>query len=94
MMAYRWPGNVRELRNAVRLAVNASQAERYDVEDLPDKVQAEQTPVDDLRTRLTEALAAAGGNVSQAARALGMRRAGIYEQLNRLGIDPAQFRRR
>ena len=28
------------------------------------------------------------------ARALGMRRAGVYEQLKRLGIDPAQFRRR
>ncbi len=96
LIAWRWPGNVRELKNAVRFAANAAGpgAERFDVAQLPDKVRAgaAQSPRDELRARLEEALSAAGGNVSEAARQLGMRRATVYEQAHRLGIDPGRFR--
>jgi transcriptional regulator with GAF, ATPase, and Fis domain len=97
LMAWRWPGNVRELRNVVRVALSsaAPDATRFSEEHLSDKVRQGrvESPNDELKSRLEEALSAAQGNVSEAARRLGSRRATVYEQARRLGIDPASFRR-
>jgi DNA-binding NtrC family response regulator len=97
LMRHAWPGNVRELKNAVRFALSAMGdapgATTFGPASLPDTVREAPSPAADHAERLEEALRAAGGNVSEAARALGMRRATVYERLRRLGVDPAQFRR-
>ena len=94
-----WPGNVRELLGAVRLAAAAArEADREIVrpEDLPpDAGQpldgdgtrgASPSPLLD-RVTVVEALAAAGGVVSVAARALGLHRTQLYRLMEKLGID-------
>ena len=97
LLAYRWPGNVRELRNAMeRVAVLGRRvvisAEDLDFiaasppalpvpTDLPGAVaQLEQTMI-------RGALAAAGGNRSEAARRLGIHRQLLHEKLRRYGIE-------
>jgi len=51
-------------------------------------------PEDDERAKLEPVLAETAGNVSEAARRLNMRRQGLYDQLQRLQIDPRAFRKR
>jgi two-component system response regulator GlrR len=102
LIAHRWPGNVRELKNTLAGAVAAARSRdstEIQVEDLDDlsepiSVRREDVNDDALRARIVAALEATGGNVSQAARDLGMRRARIYELLGALVIDPSAFRRR
>ena len=102
LIVHRWPGNVRELKNTLAGAVAAAssrESHEIQVEDLDDltepaSVRREELSDDALRARIVAALEQSGGNVSQAARDLGMRRARIYELLATLHIDPAEFRRR
>ena len=94
-----WPGNVRELRNAVlTAAATARKAERdviraEDVQAVAPQKRAS-SGESDLKTRITQALANCDGNVTRAARDLGMARSGLYEALRRLRVNPAAFRRR
>jgi len=98
LLAWHWPGNVRELRNAVRatLAKLDPTDAGLKAHHLPLELrkQRESSAADPQRAKLEQALAQCDGNVSEVARRLGMRRAGVYEQLRRLGIDPTAFRRR
>ncbi len=99
LFARSWPGNVRELRNTVRVAATAAKRAGRD-RLLPDDLSTAE-PVasgadgdESLRSRLVAALAAADGNVTRAAREVGMARSGLYESLKRLRLNPASFRRR
>jgi DNA-binding NtrC family response regulator len=100
LMAYHWPGNVRELENVLErsmLLANGPvmQAEdiRFDVAPrpapaagngfLPEGVTLEQHEQDIIR----EALRRAGGNKSQAARALGMTRNAFRYRISQMGIE-------
>ena len=102
LMAQRWTGNVRELRNTVSggaAAASSRGGDELSIEDLDDLSDANfalrEDPSDDaMKARIVAALELTGGNVSQAARDLGMRRARIYELLTALDIDPSQFRTR
>lgn len=89
-----FPGNIRELRMALHHAVVlAGERERIDVEDLPDTLQPGGTSlgskvrrvVDDVMGR---ALDNYGGNVSEAARRLGVSRSTLY----RRGLIPTDRR--
>jgi transcriptional regulator of acetoin/glycerol metabolism len=97
LVAARLTGNVRELKNAVELGAARARARKSDLIELEDLSLPEQDsyPSDDASDeRLIAALDAAGGNVTRAARELGMRRPTVYERLRRLGRDPASFRKR
>jgi two-component system NtrC family response regulator len=102
LIAHRWPGNVRELKNTLAGAVagarsrDSDEIQIEDLDDLSEPISVRREDLDDdaLRARIVAALEASGGNVSQAARDLGMRRARIYELLGALVIDPSEFRRR
>jgi transcriptional regulator of acetoin/glycerol metabolism len=102
MIGHRWPGNVRELKNTLAGAIAAARSRESheiqveDVDDLsePLSVRREDASDEQQKARIVAALEASAGNVSQAARDLGMRRARIYELLTALAIDPAEFRRR
>jgi sigma-54 dependent transcriptional regulator, acetoin dehydrogenase operon transcriptional activator AcoR len=104
MMAYRWPGNVRELRNVVETTVALVESGLIEVDDLPDEVQTvtpgsdrtndEQLPpvAGDLREAERQAILtqvrACDGNLTQAARRLGIARSTLYLRLAKYGGRP------
>ena len=99
LLIHRWPGNVRELGHvlvAARARARGAEAEVIEAEHLALDTRAvpDDRGGEAQRTRIEDALRAAGGNVTAAARAIGMRRAGIYEEMRRLGVDAAAFRRK
>jgi transcriptional regulator of acetoin/glycerol metabolism len=95
--AYAWPGNVRELKNALHVAlVLGDGAPELGLDVLPDEVArcAERSAssragkiLDRAEEQaLREALDAAGGNMSDAARRLGVARSTLYRMLERHGM--------
>jgi DNA-binding NtrC family response regulator len=97
LAAHRWPGNVRELEHAIESLVALSPDGELDVELLPGAGErdAMQTPLG-LKPRveayerglLVEALRAARGNRSEAARALGISRVTLHDKLRKYGLAP------
>jgi DNA-binding NtrC family response regulator len=95
LAAYAWPGNVRELENALENLVALSADGELDLSLLPgpgpERVAA---PTGLLRPRMeaferalvVEALRAAGGNRSEAARALGISRVTLHDKLRKHGL--------
>ena len=88
---YPWPGNVRELKHALAVArVVAGPGVPIDLAHLPAEIAAPPAPptrIDDAeRAALVRALAEAGGNVTAAARALGVARSTVHRMKTRFGI--------
>ena len=87
---YPWPGNVRELDHTVERAVLLAQAELIQPSDLALE-SARQAParldeleLDDVeRILIQKAMGRYGGNVTQAARALGLSRSALYRRLEK-----------
>ncbi len=92
--AHHWPGNVRELENRVRRAVIMARGSRITAQDL--ELGEEASPTEDLdlrsarealeREMVEKALAKSGGNLTQAAQALGISRPTLYDLMEKLGI--------
>jgi DNA-binding NtrC family response regulator len=93
LVDYPWPGNVRELDHAVERAVLMAQTDRIRVADLALRSARESTArLDDMSLEEVEAFLikkalARHGNVSQAARALGLSRSALYRRLERYGLQ-------
>jgi two-component system, NtrC family, nitrogen regulation response regulator NtrX len=95
MLRYRWPGNVRELANIVeRLAIlhPGGVVTPADMESLLPRRPEKAMPLADQldafeRRQIMTALAAARGNVAEAARALDTDRGNLYRRMKRLGIE-------
>ncbi len=93
LLKYSWPGNIRELDHAIERAVLLAHADRLRVEDLGLQAQKE-TPrgVEEMSLEEVEAflikkaLDRYNGNVSQAAKALGLSRSALYRRLQRHGL--------
>jgi two-component system response regulator HydG len=91
-----WPGNVRELENVIESALALAPGPRLRAADLP-RVQGGQraAPPSDLqlsldayeRCALERALEASGGDVSEAARRLGVGRSTFYRKLAKHGLQ-------
>jgi DNA-binding NtrC family response regulator len=95
LAAYHWPGNVRELSNAVESLVALSPAHELDPNLLPGASEGRREPTRaNLDARLAayergllvEAIEAADGNRTEAAKLLGIGRATLYEKLKRHGL--------
>jgi DNA-binding NtrC family response regulator len=93
MLQYAWPGNVRELDHTIERAVLMARGERIDVADLALHTQrAALTTMDEMSLEAVEAilirkaLARVGGNVSQAADALGLSRGALYRRIEKYGL--------
>ncbi|MGE0554066.1 MAG: sigma-54-dependent transcriptional regulator [Gemmatimonadales bacterium] len=95
LLRYDWPGNVRELGHAVERAVLLSRGEVIHASDLALPSGAAGLGDDDGRPRsldelereaIRDALARQGGNVSLAAKALGLSRSALYRRLQRFGL--------
>jgi two-component system response regulator AtoC len=89
-----YPGNVRELENLVTRAVALSEGGRIGTSELewpkaPARASGSfRERVESLeRSLLGEALTAAGGNQSEAARSLGLSRATFLDKLKRYGLS-------
>jgi DNA-binding NtrC family response regulator len=95
LLAHPWPGNVRELSHAVERGVLMASGERVRARDLglqpPGRLapaaQLEDLPLEEVeRVLIQKALARYGGNVSQAAHALGLSRSALYRRLEKHGL--------
>ncbi|HYK91661.1 MAG TPA: sigma-54 dependent transcriptional regulator [Acidobacteriota bacterium] len=93
---YRWPGNVRELRNVVERMAILSEIDSISVESIPLEIRLpqattahstlEETRAEAERGLIRQALEEAGGNVSAAARALGIERTRLHKRIRALGL--------
>jgi transcriptional regulator with PAS, ATPase and Fis domain len=97
LMAHRWPGNVRELENTIQRAMVIAKGEILDVGDLPPEIRgnvtasrAQPTDLKEIARESSEivekrtivgALSKTGGNVTQAAKALGISRATLQNKM-------------
>ncbi len=96
LRASAWPGNVRELDHAVERAVLLSRLEVIQAADLalaaPGRARATgpdpgPLPLEDLeKEAIRQALTRHDGNVSLAARALGLSRSALYRRIARYGL--------
>lgn len=93
MLDYPWPGNVRELDHAVERAVLLSSGDAVRSSDLSLKApQAGTQRLEELSLEEVESLLIRkavdryGGNISQAAEALGLSRSALYRRLQKYGI--------
>ena len=103
LMRYDWPGNVRELKNAVERAVAYAKGPFVTPEDLPDPVlkgaesrgqsglhEWKEKTLERLERAFVEkALAEHGGNVTHAAKALGVHRSTLQRLMRRLHLSAA-----
>jgi len=98
LINYDWPGNIRELEHVIEhsFAVTIGSQKTITFESLPAKLTGSNKPYSktkpvktkdvDEKSQLEEALINANGNKSQAARALGITRAGLYKKMQRFNL--------
>ncbi len=93
LLEHPWPGNVRELDHSVERAVLLAQADVVRTGDLGLRAGREGAPrledmsLEDVECFLVKkALARFEGNISQAAKALGLSRSALYRRLQRYGL--------
>jgi two-component system response regulator HydG len=89
---YHWPGNVRELVHSVERAVIMAERDTLGVDDLllkhdPTSNDAADLNLDNLEARtIREAVAKHAGNLSRAAKELGLGRTTLYRKMAKHGI--------
>ncbi len=96
LRGYRWPGNVRELRNVIERIAILSVSDTITAESIPLEIRLpqdnslpsslEETRAQAERELIRQALEDAGGNVSAAARALGIERTRLHKRIRALGL--------
>jgi DNA-binding NtrC family response regulator len=93
MMQYAWPGNVRELEHAVERAVLLCRGEEIEPSNLsiasarPAAQSFDNMSIDEVEALLIrKVLRRCGGNISQAAEALGLSRAALYRRIEKYGL--------
>ncbi len=105
LMAYRWPGNVRELENVIQRMMVVAKGDTLDVQDLPPEILGKEAPHEkpkDMKgiTResaglaeknlILDALTKSRGNVTQAARSLGISRVTLQKKMKMYNLrDPS-----
>jgi len=95
LQLYRWPGNVRELKHAIERAIILSESPTLGPDDFPlpsDKSRGQDSFQDILKLEdvergvIEKVLHDHDGNVSRAARALGLTRASLYRRIKKYGL--------
>jgi DNA-binding NtrC family response regulator len=100
LMAYPWPGNVRELEHAVERALLMAGTDEVTAEDFllrrggagrEGQARLEEMTLEEVERYLIErALGRHEGNVSDAAKALGLSRSALYRRMQYYGIKGAR----
>lgn len=93
---YSWPGNIRELQHAIERAIIMAEGDELDSRDFfflsakpaSDKAITSNTlNLDDMeKTTIQRAIDKNGGNISKAAKELGLTRASLYRRLEKYGL--------
>jgi len=92
LLAHDWPGNVRELRNVLERGAVVAQADVLGPADLGLRAAPAETPsgpstLEEVERRhIAGVLAHSAGNVSQAARLLGIDRVTLYSKMKKYGL--------
>ncbi len=93
LLDYRWPGNIRELDHTVERAMLLAEGNSLSSADLSLSVKVaagdrldEMTLEEVERVLIQKALARHEGNVSEAAKVLGLSRSALYRRLQRYGL--------
>ncbi len=93
LLEHSWPGNVRELDHAIERAVLMAQGPQVRTSDLAlrpgreSSMRIEDMSLEDVECFLIKkAMSRYDGNVSQAAKALGLSRSALYRRLQRYGL--------
>ena len=92
--AHSWPGNVRELENRIKRAVIMADGNRItpidldlaDPEEIPEVLNLAQAREEVERREIPRALSRAEGNISQAAKLLGISRPTLYDLMRHHGF--------
>jgi DNA-binding NtrC family response regulator len=92
---YPWHGNIRELQHAIERAIIMSESEVLEPGDfmfLLNKAEVTELEIDDFNLENVEkivikkAISKHGGNISKAAKALGLTRASLYRRMEKFGL--------
>ena len=93
MSSHPWPGNVRELDHVIQRGVLMASGSLVSAIDLGLQSRREAAPpMDEMsledveRTLIKKSLERAGGNVSDAAKTLGLSRSAMYRRLQKHGL--------
>jgi two-component system NtrC family response regulator len=97
---YYWPGNIRELENAIERAVIMAKGKQVEAAELGIEVVSDSPALASLRESrdraereaLVDALVKTRGNISRAAKLLGVSRPTFHGRLNRHEINAMDFR--
>lgn len=103
LVAYHWPGNVRELENCIERAVLLCDERAIQAHHLPPTLQMKdgsETPRGPLNSALealeqemiVDTIKQVGGNISKAARELGLTERILGLRIRKYGIDPKRFK--
>lgn len=93
---YHWPGNIRELQHAIERAIIMSEENALSTEDfffLSHRPESSEDPTSDSynldeveKNVIQKAINKHGGNISKAAKDLGLTRASLYRRLEKHGL--------
>jgi Nif-specific regulatory protein len=101
LQAHAWPGNVRELRNLMERVAFLTRGDVVDVDDLAFILAPRQSEFDELgegvglsdatdrfqKDYIRRAVKRVQGNMSEAARLLGLHRSNLYRKMRQLGME-------
>ena len=88
MLNYSWPGNVRELENMIERGVILSKGSVIDLDELPQDLthptpEKEKTVETVMKNHILSVLKETGGNITKAAKILGIQRMTLYNKLKK-----------
>lgn len=96
LQRYNWPGNIRELQHAIERAIIMAESDELDSRDFfflsakptNEKISAPASfNLDEVeKTVIQKAIDKNGGNISKAAKELGLTRASLYRRLEKYGL--------
>jgi DNA-binding NtrC family response regulator len=96
LQKYNWPGNIRELQHAIERAIIMAEGESLDSRDfffLSAKPSNEKASIPNTfnldeveKNYIQKAIDKNGGNISKAAKELGLTRASLYRRLEKYGL--------
>ncbi|MBL8851401.1 MAG: sigma-54-dependent Fis family transcriptional regulator, partial [Planctomycetaceae bacterium] len=101
LQAHHWPGNIRELRNLMERVAFLTREQRVEVQDLAFILSPQRDAFEDLadgvgltdatnrfqQEYIRRAVKRVRGNMSDAARVLGLHRSNLYRKMRQLGME-------